>query len=65
MRKVKLLTATSDEFWDWFCSTSPPDNSQKDYNCHLPAPPAKRGGSKAGKRKKPKPKSFAKEYMQV
>ena len=47
-----LINAKSSDFWNWFCGTSPPDNNAKDYNCPLPAPPTKAGGSKSGKRRK-------------
>jgi len=45
LRKVKLLTATSEEFWRWWGQTSPPNNDSKDPTLStipLPTPRVKR-----------------------
>lgn len=40
---------------DFLARTSPPDRSIKDYIQPMPAPPAKAGGSKSGRRNKKQP----------
>lgn len=37
---------------NWLAKTSPPDGKVKDYLQSMPAPPAKSGGSKSGRKRK-------------
>jgi len=60
---VLRANMTSAEFWKWWGATSPPDNRVKDYIQHLPAPPAKRGGSKSGKKRKKPPKFYRNPFL--
>lgn len=48
---------------DFLARTSPPDRSIKDYIQPMPAPPAKAGGSKSGKKREEK-KSFRNLYLE-
>lgn len=50
-----LIRSKEVDLLDWLAKTSPPDNKIKDYLQSMPAPPAKAGGSKNGKRNKKQP----------
>lgn len=49
-----LTYAEPEELFRWWGATSPPDVRVKDYIQHIPAPPAKKGGSKSGRKRKNK-----------
>jgi len=48
---------------DFLARTSPPDGSVKDYLQPMPAPPAKSGGSKNGRKRKKPPTEFMNPYL--
>lgn len=49
---IKLINAKSDDFWEWWLKTSPPQQTKE----YLPAGPAKKGGGSRTKGRKKKPK---------
>ncbi len=60
----RYLTHSKDvDLLYWLAKTSPPDNKIKDYLQPIPAPPAKNGRSKKGRKQKKK-LSFRKLYLE-
>jgi hypothetical protein len=50
-------------FWVWWGRTSPPNRKEKEAILHLPAPPAKKGGSKKGRKRKNKKISDLRQWI--
>lgn len=46
-----LTNAEPEMLFKWWSRTSPPDNQVKEYLQHIPAPVAKKGGSKSGRKR--------------
>lgn len=58
-----LTNAEPEILWSWWRKTSPVDRREKEPLQHIPAPPAKKGGSKSGKKRKDPPKFYANPYL--
>ena len=58
-----LLLLEAAEFWRWWAVSSPGDHRVKEYLQPMPAPAAKGGGSKSGKRRKNKKITDLREYV--
>ncbi|MFZ5650137.1 MAG: hypothetical protein ACOY4I_04695 [Bacillota bacterium] len=60
----RYLTHSNDvDLLYWLARTSPPDNKTKDYLQPMPAPPAKSGGSKSGRKRKNKKINDLRQYV--